>query len=621
MKANKWDIDAERDLWRALCAPNRWFGEDGEVSTHPDALWWFVKLAWGADFFLKKHPEQPRWLTEHIHRPFLKWLQHHILAWKYDTLHGSTDRRYIACVIPRGFGKTVTATKSAGIWAHLDEPDMSSLICSANSDLSEDVFKAIKAVLAGTDEDSWFTWLYGNWKHGSQEWKGTSLKHGFRSAHNLSEPSFDTTSVEVGMTGYHHRIHIWDDPIFKNKLREGREAYMRTVHSAVDASYNALQTNGLMMFVLTRYLDDDVAGRHFRNEGIATWSGMPCPNYAMFTQVAMGEGNWHVYFFQTEDEITGEPTHPTLYDEKKIAEHKRRDPEDFACQQQNNPGSGERAPLLESQLQDIFLDYKDFQYDVPVEAASVHIDTAFKTLKTIRTGDYNAIVVWLHDARRNGMVYLDSDLLQASDEWREEDFNEILLKTLLRLRRRLIRVKALTDEMEFGGKAGSYRNRILSLVAGTGVSINDNNFKQLNRQRHNKEARIRVAIGYWVEGYVRILLHKDKNGKWVIPKLLREFFNQHLRVGFTQHDDLADAASDVFTPGIWLKPMRPGVFQDEGANPWMPGDENLKELSRPLSNEEVFAMIEDNKVVQETMGPGHGWTQEDYSMDIPRDPV
>ena len=41
--------------------------------------------------------------------------------------------------------------------------------------------------------------------------------------------------------------------------------------------------------------------------------------------------------------------------------------ESFACQQQNNPGSGERAPILESQVPDLFLDYKDFTYEVPIE--------------------------------------------------------------------------------------------------------------------------------------------------------------------------------------------------------------------------------------------------------------
>lgn len=616
---NKWDLESERDIWRAICAPNRWFNEENEPITHPKSLWWFVNLAWGTEFYFRKHPEQPRWLDPKIHGDYLEWLQYHILYWKKICREGSVDRYYIATLLPRGFGKTVMATKSCMIWCHLDEPDMSTLIASSTGALAEDIYKAIQSVLSGDDPDSWFTWLFGNWKRGAKEWMKTHMHHGFRSSRNISEPSFDITSVDVGMTGYHHRIHNWDDPIIANKLREGQTAYMRSVHSAVNASYNALQPNGLLMFTLTRYLDDDVAGRHFRDEGIKTWSGMDCPNHTMFDKVAMGEGAWHVYFLQVEDELTGEATHPTLYNKAKIEEHKRRDPEDFACQMQNNPGSGERAPIIESQLPDLFMDYNDLQFSVPVEAASVHMDTAFKTVNTIRTGDDNAIVVWLHDARRNGMVYLDTDLMRASNEWREEDFNDELIRILTNLRRRVIRVKAVTDEIEKGGKAGTYRNRLLAIIYAAGLSLGVDNFKQFNRTT-DKRARIRSTLGYWVEGYVKILLHKDKAGKWIIPPVVRKFFNQILRVDVVQHDDLADAATDVFVPGIWYRPMIRSSVSDQGEVPMSPYDEDLKSFSRPMTNQEVFALIDENKKVQETMGPGHGWSIDEYDY-YPRESV
>jgi len=622
MKA-KWDLEAERDIFRAICSPNHWFNDSGEISTHPKSLWWFVQVAWGAEFFFSNHPEQPVWLTEEIHGPYLEWLQTHILRWKAYCKSGGTDRYYLCINMPRGFGKTVTSTKSAMLWAHLDEPDMSTLIASATGSLSQDIYKAMQAVMDGDDPDAWFTWLYGNWRKGAKEWTKEFLHHGYRKNKNLSEPSFDVTSVDVGMTGYHHRIHIWDDPIFKNKLREGRDAYLRSVHDAVNASYNALQTNGLLIFSLTRYLDNDVAGKHLRDEGIATWSGMPCPNMSMFEKVPMGQGIWHVYFFQTEDELTGKPTHPTLMDAKKIKEAKARDPEDFACQQQNNPGTGERAPLLESQLADLFIDYKDYKFDTPIECASVHIDTAFKRLDTVRTGDDSAIVVWLHDARRNGVMYLDTDLLRASNEWREEDFNSELIKVLLSLRRRQIRVKALTDEIEPGGKSGTYKNRLLSVVNGVGISLPFERFIQLNRTT-NKKARIRTGIGFWVENYVRILLHKDASGEWIIPMVVRKLFNQILRIDVVDHDDLADAATDGFTPGIWVKPSTQYQITDEGAVPRSPWGDDLRAFSKPPSIEEVYEMIDQQREVQ-WMGPGHGpdipMEPFDNELEYPRVPI
>ena len=616
-----WNLEDERDLWRAICAPERWFDDSSATATHPDSLWWFIHLAWGAEFYFEAHPEQPRWLIERLHKPYLRWLQHHLMAWRKQSLAGSTDRYYIASILPRGFGKTVTTTKSAMIWMHLEEPDMSTLIASSTGELSADVYKSIMAVLSGTDEDSWFTWLYGNWRGGSKEWTKTHLVHSFRRSGNLSEPSFDTTSVDVGMTGYHHRIHVWDDPLFANKRRMDRDRYDISVHTAVNASYNALQTNGLLALVLTRYYDDDVAGRHLREEGVRTWSGMDCPNLSMFDKVEFGQGIWHVYFLQTEDELTGEPTHPVLWDRAKIAEAKRRDPEDFACQQQNNPGSGERAPIIESQVPSLYMDYADFNYEVPLEGVTVHIDTAFKTPDTIRTGDDNAIVPFFHDARRNGMVYLDTDNMKASNEWREEEFNTELVKTLLTYRRKIVRLKALTDETEKGGKAGSYKNRLISIVAGTGIPFSPDQFKQINRTS-DKRARIRSGAGYWVEGFVKILLHKSPDGKWIIPPVVRKLINQVIRVDVTQHDDLADAAMDVFLPTIWRRPLPRGSSEDEGSYIRHPGDDELKAFSRPITTEELYEMIDHNKEIQETMGPGRGWDTSDYDEPIsPREPV
>src|SRR5688572_26490234 len=176
----KWDYEAERDIWRALCAPNRWFDEEGNISTHPQSLWYFVKYVWGVEFYFRNHPDQIRWLADNIHGPFLEWLQQHIMTWKENCAKGSPDRYYIASVLPRGFGKTVSATKASMIWAQLDEPDMSTLIASSTSPLTEDILKAIQAVMSGDDPDAWFTWLYGNWRQGSKEWRSNYFVHGAR---------------------------------------------------------------------------------------------------------------------------------------------------------------------------------------------------------------------------------------------------------------------------------------------------------------------------------------------------------------------------------------------------------------------------------------------------------
>ena len=371
-----WDLDAERDLWRSICAPNSWF-EGDKVGTHPYSLWYFMTKAWGAEAYLRTNPSEPRWLYKPIHVPYSQWLQGHLLAWKKRALTGRPGRTHIASILPRGYGKTVSATKCGTLWSGLDDPNMTVLIQSSTEDFSVDILKSQKAVLSGEDSDSWFCWLYGDWSSSAKDWTKQYVNHGYRNSRNISEPSLDTSSSSIGATGYHPRQCWWDDPLQKTKLKKDKVAYLRGQKEAVNASYNSLHTNGLMSLVATRYLDNDVVGEHFREEGVASWSGMPCPHMAIFDQVEFGKGLWHVFFYQTEDEKTGEPTHPLLWDRDMIAQAKARDAEDFACQQQNNPGSGEKAPLVESQIPWLYMDYQDFMWEVRPQWATVHIDTAF----------------------------------------------------------------------------------------------------------------------------------------------------------------------------------------------------------------------------------------------------
>jgi hypothetical protein len=639
--APDWDLEAERELWRSICAPNSWHEEDGtSVGTHPYSYYYFLKKAWGAESYLKSHPAEPQWLYDPIHKPYTSWLQKHLLAWKRASLTGKPGRYHIASVLPRGYGKTVTSTKCAPLWTTLDDCDMTILMQSATGKLSEDILASQIAVMNGDDEDSWFVWLYGNWIQGAKEKSKSAIKHAYRRAGNISEPSIDISSANVGATGYHPRQNWWDDPLEKNKLRQDRDAYLRAQHDGVNASYNSLHVNGLMALTLTRYLDDDIAGRHFRNEGIKTWEGMECPHMALFDRVAFGKGIWHVFFYQTEDELTGEPTHPGMWTRETIEQAKARDPEDFACQHQNNPGSGERAPLVESQIPYLYLGYHDFLWDVQIKWATIHIDTAFKNKDNIGRGDDSAIVVWLADARNNGVLYLDTDLLVASNEWREEDFNKELVKVCLNLRRRGIFIRAITDETEPGGKEGTYKNRVLGILRTSGFQMGEEQFIQLNRTA-NKKARIRTGAGHWAEGYARILLNKSacdcppphydpilkrevtvRCPHFIVPQVVKKMIYQIVKVDTTQHDDLADAATDGFARQLWTPPdSNPGI-PSEGAEVRRPGDDELKSFGRPMTNEEIFALIDERNELRDAgYDDGiRGWGDDDESV-LPREPV
>jgi hypothetical protein len=544
----------------------------------------------------------------------------------------------IASVLPRGYGKTVIE-KAAILWLHVLDRDMTTLIQSATDKLSTDILKAQVAVMSGSDPDSQFAWLYGDWVSGAPDKNKDMINHAYRRARNIGEPSIDTSSANVGSTGYHPRTVFWDDPLEAPKIREGRDAYLRAQHNSVKSSRNSLHRNGLLVYTLTRYLEDDIAGRSFKEEGIASWSGMDCPHFSSVTEkVNWGQGVWHVYFYQTENPQTGEPTHPRLWTKRSIADAKRVDAEDFACQQQNDPGASEHAPLVESQIPWLYYDYSDFQWSVRIKWATVHIDTAFKNKDNIGKGDDSAIVVWLSDEQDNGVLYLDTQLLRASNEWREEDFNTELIKVCANLRRRGIMIRAITDEVEPGGKEGTYKNRILGLLRTAGFMIGEDQFIQLNRKK-DKKSRIRTAVGHWATGYSRILLDRrncncppasynpktntmetQKCPHYVVPQIVQKMINQILKVDSASHDDLADAAADGFIKSLWTPPIRdPGATQD-GMVPVSPGDADLKALGRPPSNDELLQMLADRDELREGgyFADGlRGWDED----TMPREPV
>lgn len=643
-EAPRWNLEAERALWRAACAPGRWLDKDGNAGTHPDSLWHFLCRAWGASYYLKSHPSEPQWLYEPIHRPYCAWYQRHVIEWKRLSLLGDPGQYRLLTLMPRGYGKTVTSTKAASLWMMLDEPDLALLLQCANGDLAEDIYKAMIGVLGGGkthDRDSWFVWLYGDWVAGATEKTKTSIKHGYRQSSNVSEPSIDTSGAGAGATGYHPRVVKWDDPLEKNKLKEDRTAYLRGQRAAVTASRNALQQNGLFDLTCTRYLDNDIAGHYLREEGVATWTGMPCPHMSIFDKIPFGHGKWHVYFMQTEDEDTGLPTHPRLWNEGMIAEKKRVDAEDFAGQQQNNPGASEASPLIESQIPWLYVSYADFLWDTQVEYAVVCIDTAFKSKERIGLGDDSVIVVWLKSSRDDGILYLDTELLFASNECREEDFNKKLVETCLNLRRRGIWIKAITDEVEPGGKAGTYKNRVLGILRTAGFNVGDEQFVQFNRTK-DKKSRIRTAAGHWAEGYVRILLHKgdcncppaeyDVEKRMYKPRQcphfgitreLRKLTNQIVKVDTTQYDDLADAAADGFAQQLWNPPnVSPGILVAEATTPVRPWDNDLKDIGKPMTNEQLIALMAERDEMRQDGFDDDGLHSIDlFDEPLPREPV
>lgn len=598
-------MKAERELWAAICAPQGLVDDKGNRFTHHSSLYWFVAVAWGAEWYIRSTGEQ-RWFVEDVHLPYLQWLQAEILEWKASRRASTPEKPselwQVGIVLPRGFGKTVTSTKAAMLWSHLDEPNMSSYIGSEIHDLAKKLFDPVRKVLEGQNADSWFTWLYGIWRVSDRKWDDEQIVHGYRRALALSEPSVGTFGVDRGITGHHPLQVWWDDPLSANKLRKDGK-WLGTVLEAFDASFNAVKTDGFIAYVLTRYLDNDVAGTAMEDDGVYSWNGMPTPD----SRIKVGKGHWRIYYLQARDTrdttvySRGRPVLPTVWSDARLTRWEDRNPEDYANQAMNDPTTGEHMPLTKDQIDSLYIN-REMMREIPIEFATVHLDTAFKEDQQEK-GDFSVMSVWLHDMRNNGMVYFDQS--RFSNAWRVEQFNDELIAVLYDLRRRRIPVRMITDEPEQGGKLGAWKALMYQAIKGAGLRHIE--IRQIPRQGTKKIIRIKTAAGFWAEGYVRLPVAFDQDGKPILNSTpgLPELRDEMLRIGKSAHDDHSDAAADVFREGIWRPPLFLGGAEGGGRAPVQPGDAYLKEMGNPLTNDEVRDLYD------EQYGP-ENYPEEDF---------
>jgi hypothetical protein len=554
-----WPLQTEREFWRHACTPG----------TSPHSLWWFVRIAWGTEWYFKK-TGKTRWLVERVHKPWLAWYEKHAMAWFAQRRRGEIGRTYLLTLATRNFGKTLLLTRAANLWAHVYDRNYASYIGSETHPKAKVFLSSIKAVMEGKDENAWFSWLYGNF-YKSGTWSGEAVTTAYRSATSIQEPTFGTYGLEMGITGMHPDAVTFDDP---TSLETMTEATLQAARDSYDATHPALRTDSLFSGVMTRYAGNDAAGHILSQEGVATWSGLPCPDPRIVKTI--GKGKVHVYFLQgrdvsrkTEEHPKGTPVLPEVWDKAGMDHYEDKDPVNFAAQIQNDPTVGEHMPLELAQLERMLISRQMLE-EIPIDFVSIHLDTAFKDEQQIARGDYNVAVGVLHDMRPNGRVYIDKIIWNKKD--RAEQFLARLTALLMSYRDRGLRVKIITADMEQGGTKGTLKQLIQVTLSMAGFQVGPDVIVQYNRT-NKKPVRLRKAAAYWAQGYVRILSgieHQDR--------LMYEMVN----LDKSDHDDIADALSDIWQPEVWTRPYR--ERGNESETPIQPGDEGLRPGLVPGAN-------------------------------------
>jgi len=498
-------------------------------------FWLFLNYGFGAKFYCETKRDED-WLDSTVHENLANWFQKHVEEWESWRRAGIRKTKKLLVCIPRGFGKSTAITAAGSCWLHLRNPELVTLISSYGEERSAAFLGVIKSVFEGKSSFGWWNDVYGSWEPtDGREWKVTSIVHAMRKHTETRDPSFEITSINKGATGGRPDVFILDDPISEDKIGEDPNHVDKAVRHFRSMEF-AVKTNGLWIVALTRKTDADVASAIMSADGVKSFAetGMR-PKDVQEVET----GVWDVFFMSARDPL-GKPTLPRVWTDDKLNEVERVNPLRFAAELMNEPAEGRHAPLKKEFVDKLYINYDQIPPDLRY---SVHIDTAFKEREKVARGDDNVIALVGHSTDGSGIVYFLDALV--SNRWNSEQFLEQLVGLYQRLKMQGKRPFAMTDENVGGGKQGLFEQAVQSHFHAVGMSAPQITF--VTRTKASKESRIRISMDYWLMGKVRLV-----RGHLGIDKLA----HQMIRYGIVPFDDVAEAFSDCFMPGVYVPEKR-----------------------------------------------------------------
>ncbi len=523
------NVEAYRQLLRRRCR---------------DSFWEFLLHGFGA----KYNPKGKRWLDPSIHKPLCDWFETHVKAWIEARRHGKGYPLYLMVLVPRDVGKTTTITQAGLLWIHLLDPDISTYIGSERTEYAVDILEPLKTVLDGADPYSQFAWLYGNWYNPARTWSQKQIVHAARANLARKEPSFGIWGVEAGITGKHPDVLCLDDPTSYEKMAAVGH-WLQIVNSHIDSLIPVLPSDGLLIFVGTRYHDGDHFGVATSKEGIASISGMDYPGVT-----ATPDGKWHCYFLSARD-ADGQPSIPSVWPERRLKDYQRKNPLKYSAQVLNDPMNADMNQLPIERLEKYVIDDQNLPKNIRI---TFHFDTAFKTKEQEARGDYTVLTEMGHSLDGTGTVYWLNSF--SSNTMKAEEFRDLLLTRYQYYKAQGKRVSMMTDEA-LVGKSEIWNVAIKSWFANINQPAPP--LETLHRGAKKKMSRHMDAAQFILDGKV---FFRDKGQDRAI------LFEQLSKMGVSIYDDHIDSFSDAFHPVCYTMMHRSSALSqtapDEMAHPW-----------------------------------------------------
>ena len=481
----------------------------------------FVRKVYGVE----RNPKGT-WWDPLVHQPLCVWLQHELISWLERRRLGIRERTYLAALLPRAAAKTNLITKATMMWLHLHDPNLSCYLGNEKRENAVDFLGVIKSHLGGGDEFSWWPWLYGSWQSSETRWRQDSIVHAARRSHR-SEASFGIVSVGTGLTSKHPDIICLDDLVSYEGLEADADLF-ETAFAFTSSLIPAVEADGLIFVIGTRYGDGDPIGKLFASMGIKSVSGMQDEDYR-----ATKNGSWVVYFLSGRTRA-GVPAIPTVWSDAEMKRWEAMDPMKYAFQVLNRPSANPFRALREDEF-DTYLVPKF----PPKLVVTLHLDTAFRHPSRQAAYSRSAIVAMGRDLDQRGhQIFLGC---WSSKLWDATQFSSEVIARCRSFEANGMRVRAISDEQVPGGKAGVFEAGLRADFARSKLRMP--RFVTFTRQSGpNKAVRVNEAISMVRKGLVRF---------WSSAPGLADLRYELCSYPGGAHDDIADAFADSFHSDIY----------------------------------------------------------------------
>lgn len=248
-------------------------------------------------------------------------------------------------------------------WAFGKNPDLKIVGCSYSADLAEQFSRSIQRTVDSSEYHEIFPDSYLN---GSNV---RTMVRGYLRNINVFEfvnhrGYYKAVGVGGGLTGTAVDIAIIDDPV-----KDAIEAYSDTYRARVWDWYNSVLTtrlhnNSKQLFIMTRWHEDDLAGRILKTEG-DNWTVLRIP--AICEEDGDGELHSHRH--------VGDALWPERHSIEKLDKYRQRAPKEFNALYQQRPTiEGGNIVKRDWFLKISYLDFWAMHFNEPIH---FYLDTAY----------------------------------------------------------------------------------------------------------------------------------------------------------------------------------------------------------------------------------------------------